>query len=138
MYRKGDRVSVRRTTLGICLDGPGTVVENENIGQVIVRLDDSKKATPAVTFPGQAGWRTDGWFCMLAEVAPLLDAREVSFFPCPADAPYRYILADLQAVANGQAWKLSYSRLEQLIEAGYVNPTGARLTELGRKQVGTT
>lgn len=44
-------------------------------------------------------------------------------------------LAALEEIAAGRAWKVSYNRLELLIERGLVNTTGARLTERGNTHV---
>ena len=41
----------------------------------------------------------------------------------------------LCAIASGEHWTIPYLRLETLINLGYVNATGVRLTEAGTKKL---
>lgn len=54
----------------------------------------------------------------------------------PHNVPLDHINAErLRLVFIGDAWKVSYSGLERLINDGYVNCMGTELTELGRKAI---
>ena len=48
----------------------------------------------------------------------------------PQDPPD---LDSLRAIADGKSWRVGYSRLETLINQGYVNAMGTRLTEKGKQ-----
>lgn len=52
-----------------------------------------------------------------------------------APAPDTADISALALIRDGQAWQVAYPKLERLIEAGYVNALGNRLTDAGKKML---